>query len=418
MDRRTERFYRRSYKTRKNLFGRDELQFMPKEQGEIESYIDTMSEEIFNEVSERGHCWLLDYTLIKEELCSWDYRAFIKAYDVFFQVSLDSSVSEKPCDDKFVKVTCGLEKSILRYYKEVSEFDNGDVSICRSTTLQCSQLGEEAGEREEMCPLQENFEFHQLRNEGGHGRISQKVMEVNDKSIKIEAENEKNIFLTKNETEEVRIADTESDTTIKEEAIQATSSEQENCNLNGQRMDMLNQRDVDDRISEMRISISNAFKEHETKLIEYESLFVEHREKIERMLNCFKGSIDSKIADAYQQLYLFATSNLKQWINKLFCEIERTRLDENTTMQIRRTLPDIQGKLMSKIGELEKGMQGLGLSFIRPRPGDVYNCDDHAAVNAVDDGRMNTVINECVCPGVKYGVNTLCRAGVILKILE
>ena len=138
-----------------------------------------------------------------------------------------------------------------------------------------------------------------------------------------------------------------------------------------------------------------------------------YRDSIQAMLYSFRTGLYSieytQICDAYQRLYLFVTSNLEKRIVKIQ---ENDTIDPESKKNIEIEIKEIQGLLLKRVGRVERGLECMGLTLIKPAVGEEYNCNEHVADNAEDDGDMVANIIWCSCPGVKSETTVLCKANV------
>lgn len=139
------------------------------------------------------------------------------------------------------------------------------------------------------------------------------------------------------------------------------------------------------------------------------------REQVESMLIRFRTGLYTtkyaSVCDAYQKLYLFATGMME----KRIAALRETAGDEATLEAVTTELRSIQGLLLKRISRLERGLEAMGLTILRPDQGSAYDCNEHAAENAEDDGTLTGVVRQCVCPGVRDDTQVFCPASVLLE---
>lgn len=111
------------------------------------------------------------------------------------------------------------------------------------------------------------------------------------------------------------------------------------------------------------------------------------------------------LAQAYTALYDLWSEDA----SRLVLDAQVSEVDEDilTGLTVLRT------SLGDRLHQLEQAMLRLGLTVIRPAPGDGFNVRFHLAVGAVKDG----TITRCVCPGVMLSgaQDALVRAAVELE---
>ena len=153
--------------------------------------------------------------------------------------------------------------------------------------------------------------------------------------------------------------------------------------------------------------------------IEIKEYFNKYRDSVQSMLYSFRTGLYSieyaQICDAYQRLYLFATNSLERRVKGIK---EHDTLDLNSKELVEKEIREIQGFLLKRVAGIERGMECMGLTMIRPSVGDEYNCNEHVADNAEDDGDMSADIKLCSCPGVKSDNHVLCKANVVVAEKE
>ncbi len=140
-----------------------------------------------------------------------------------------------------------------------------------------------------------------------------------------------------------------------------------------------------------------------------------YRDQLQSALYSFRtGLYDtnySPLCSFYQGFCRFVTTALDRRIDNLGSAIE----DEESRNTVQAELRKLQGQLIHRVAALERSMEVMGLTLIRPADHSEYDVNEHAAENLEDDGTLTGTVERCTCPGLKVGDLVLCRAGVVVN---
>ena len=355
--------------------------FYPIECGGLSEYIATMAAAICNEYNRHQKCWLVDNALKTRKIYSWDYIAISNAYNRLFGKDLRPfNSSEHGCyslDDK-------LYYELLKFY----ESNVSGIAVNEKTRMSTEKEGKGIQdieiEQNEIGKYKETIQLLQAK--------------IDDLSLQIE---EKHKYLDKLIEEEKRIIQQTNDEaeTIRSSIVHAIAREQSNADFT----EIQSKDNLKETVEEKTRVFENTLRE----------LLESYRDNIQSMLYSFRTDLYSvdyaQICDAYQRIYIFATSTLEK-------RIKNYDLKQDYYSLIEQEIREIQGLLIKRIARIERGLESMGLTIIRPIEGDIYNCNEHATENIEDDGTLEAIIKLCVCPGVKYLNQVICRANVIVGI--
>ena len=357
-------------------------------------YIAEMAKRILDELKETGSCWLIESALSKETIRAWDWNAVLMACSRRFASPLGFPMREedysvyyrlKPDMKKLLTQLCGsFTQEPARSKKEAPETANSSRAE-QQAALQKLTEQKEIVEKQLESLRQEKISLEKHLRE-----LREQVAQA--QRIPENAREEARQILEQARAEAERIRQS----VIHEAAAEELAAPARNPDTAGV---------TEDEMEAATHQLENRLRDD----------LVACREQVESMLSRFRTGLYAtkyaSVCDAYQKLYLFATGMM----DKRIAALRETAGDEATLEAVTTELRSIQGLLLKRISRLERGLEAMGLTILRPDQGSAYDCNEHAAENAEDDGTLTGVVRQCVCPGVRDDTQVFCPASVLLE---
>lgn len=357
-------------------------------------YIAEMAKRILDELKETGSCWLIESALSKGTIRAWDWNAVLKAYSRRFAPLFGFPMREEdysvyyrlePDMKKLVTQLCGsFAQEPARSKKEAPETANSSRAE-QQAALQKLTEQKEIVEKQLESLRQEKISLEKHLRE-----LREQVAQA--QRIPENAREEARQILEQARAEAERIRQS----VIHEAAAEELAAPARNPDTSGV---------TEDEMEAATHQLENRLRDD----------LVACREQVESMLIRFRTGLYTtkyaSVCDAYQKLYLFATGMME----KRIAALRETAGDEATLEAVTTELRSIQGLLLKRISRLERGLEAMGLTILRPDRGSAYDCNEHAAENAEDDGTLTGVVRQCVCPGVRDDTQVFCPASVLLE---
>ncbi len=391
----------------KDWYEQNNLPFFggPMSRGE---YIAEMAKRILDELKETGSCWLIESALSKGTIRAWDWNAVLMAYSRRFASPSGFPVREGAYSDCY-RLDPDMKKVLTRlrgsFAQEPAQPKKEAPETANSSRAEQQAALQKLTERKEIVEKQ----LESLREE---------VREQNNRVAQLRQEE---ISLEKHLRElREQVAQTQRiPENAREEARQIL--EQARAEAERIRQSVIHEAAAEELAAPARNPDTAGVTEDEMEAATHQlenrlrDDLVACREQVESMLIRFRTGLYAtkyaSVCDAYQKLYLFATG----MIDKRIVALRETAGDEATLEAVTTELRSIQGLLLKRISRLERGLEAMGLTILRPTQGSAYDCNEHAAENAEDDGTLTGVVRQCVCPGVRDDTQVFCPASVLLE---
>lgn len=357
-------------------------------------YIAEMAKRILDELKETGSCWLIESALSKGTIRAWDWNAVLKAYSRRFAPLFEFQMREEdysvyyrlePDMKKLLTRLCGsFAQEPARSKKEAPETANSSRAEQQAALQKLTEQKETVEKQLESLRQEKSSLEKHLRELREQVAQTQRVPE--------NAREEARQILEQARAEAERIRQS----VIHEAAAEELAAPARNPDTSGV---------TEDEMEAATHQLENRLRDD----------LVACREQVESMLSRFRTGLYAtkyaSVCDAYQKLYLFATGMM----DKRIVALRETAGDEGTLEAVTTELRSIQGLLLKRISRLERGLEAMGLTILRPAQGSAYDCNEHAAENAEDDGTLTGVVQQCVCPGVRDDTQVFCPASVLLE---
>ena len=357
-------------------------------------YIAEMAKRILDELKETGSCWLIESALSKGTIRAWDWNAVLKAYSRRFAPPFGFPMREEdysvyyrlePDMKKLLTQLCGsFAQEPVRSKKEAPETANSSRAEQQAALQKLTEQKEIVEKQLESLRQEKSSLEKHLRELREQVAQAQRIPE--------NAREEARQILEQARAEAERIRQS----VIHEAAAEELAAPARNPDTSGV---------TEDEMEAATHQLENRLRDD----------LVACREQVESMLIRFRTGLYTtkyaSVCDAYQKLYLFATGMME----KRIAALRETAGDEATLEAVTTELRSIQGLLLKRISRLERGLEAMGLTILRPDQGSAYDCNEHAAENAEDDGTLTGVVRQCVCPGVRDDTQVFCPASVLLE---
>ena len=354
-------------------------------------YIAEMAKRILDELKETGSCWLIESALSKGIICVWDWNAVLMAYSRRFASPYGFPMEEGAYSD-YYRLEPDMKKLLTR--------------LCGSFAQEPARSKKEAPETANSSRAEQQAALQKLTEQ----------KEIVEKQL--ESLRQEKISLEKHLREQVAQAQRIPEN-AREEARQIL--EQARAEAERIRQSVIHEAAAEELAAPARNPDTSGVTEDEMEAATHQlenrlrDDLVACREQVESMLIRFRTGLYTtkyaSVCDAYQKLYLFATGMME----KRIAALRETAGDEATLEAVTTELRSIQGLLLKRISRLERGLEAMGLTILRPDQGSAYDCNEHAAENAEDDGTLTGVVRQCVCPGVRDDTQVFCPASVLLE---
>lgn len=368
-------------------------------------YIAEMAKRILDELKETGSCWLMESALSRGIICVWDWNAVLMAYSRRFASPSGFPVREGAYSD-YYRLDPDMKKVLTRlrgsFAQEPARSKKEAPETANSSRAEQQAALQKLTEQKEIVEKQ----LESLREE---------VREQNNRVAQLRQEE---ISLEKHLREQVAQAQRIPEN-AREEARQIL--EQARAEAERIRQSVIHEAAAEELAAPARNPDTSGVTEDEMEAATHQlenrlrDDLVACREQVESMLSRFRTGLYAtkyaSVCDAYQKLYLFATGMM----DKRIVALRETAGDEATLEAVTTELRSIQGLLLKRISRLERGLEAMGLTILRPTQGSAYDCNEHAAENAEDDGTLTGVVRQCVCPGVRDDTQVFCPASVLLE---
>ena len=371
----------------------------------MKEYTAEMAERILDELKETGSCWLIESALSEGTIRAWDWNAVLMACSRRFASPFGFPMREedysvyyrlKPDMKKLLTQLCGsFAQEPARSKKESPETANSSGAEQQAALQKLTEQKKTVEKqleslREEV--REQNNRVAQLRQD--EISLEKHLRELRDQTRRIpeNAREEARQILEQARAEAERIRQS----VIHEAAAEELAAPARNPDTAGV---------TEDEMEAATHQLENRLRDD----------LVACREQVESMLSRFRTGLYAtkyaSVCDAYQKLYRFATGMM----DKRIVALRETAGDEATLEAATTELRSIQGLLLKRISRLERGLEAMGLTILRPTQGSAYDCNEHAAENAEDDGTLTGVVRQCVCPGVRDDTQVFCPASVLLE---
>ena len=368
-------------------------------------YIAEMAKRILDELKETGGCWLMESALSHGIIYVWDWNAVLQAYSRRFASPSGFPVREGAYSD-YYRLDPDMKKVLTRlrgsFAQEPARSKKEAPETANSSRAEQQAALQKLTEQKEIVEKQ----LESLREE---------VREQNNRVAQLRQEE---ISLEKHLREQVAQAQRIPEN-AREEARQIL--EQARAEAERIRQSVIHEAAAEELAAPARNPDTSGVTEDEMEAATHQlenrlrDDLVACREQVESMLIRFRTGLYAtkyaSVCDAYQKLYLFATGMM----DKRIVALRETAGDEATLEAVTTELRSIQGLLLKRISRLERGLEAMGLTILRPTQGSAYDCNEHAAENAEDDGTLTGVVRQCVCPGVRDDTQVFCPASVLLE---
>ena len=377
----------------KDWYEQNNLPFFggPMSRGE---YIAEMAKRILDELKETGGCWLMESALSHGIICVWDWNAVLMAYSRRFASPSGFPVREGAYSDCY-RLDPDMKKVLTRLRGSFAQEPAQPKKEAPGTTP--SPRAEQQAALQKLTEQKEivGKQLESLRQE--KRCLEKQLQELREQVAQTQripenAREEARQILEQARAEAERIRQS----VIHEAAAEELAAPARNPDTAGV---------TEDEMEAATHQLENRLRDD----------LVACREQVESMLIRFRTGLYAtkyaSVCDAYQKLYLFATG----MIDKRIVALRETAGDEATLEAVITELRSIQGLLLKRISRLERGLEAMGLTILRPTQGSAYDCNEHAAENAEDDGTLTGVVRQCVCPGVRDDTQVFCPASVLLE---
>lgn len=361
-----------------------------------EQYINQMQKAISEEMEIRGHCWLIDNALASGEIGERDWKAIICwVRKITFVNSFDAEEQQKRvAKNTRYPLSKQQEQNLLSIYQ-----NNYDSAVAEKREMferlntEISTLKQEKAALEQSRNQLESFTF-QLAGEKErlHQETEQLQSFLQQQRDVAEAEAQSIICQAKQRAEIIRAEMIHGFTMEETQKIHSEEPAEENLR------DEISQK-TRDLGNDMRIALDNYRDQIQTMLYDFSTGLYQTNYKI--------------LCSTYQRLYCFVTDVFVKRIEALCQEIA----DEEVSSQIRQSLYKFQGQLVRNVVNLENGLTKLDLTVYYPEKGEEYHASYHIADNVEDDGYLEAMVRQCICPGIMYKDHILCQAVVIVDKL-
>lgn len=371
-------------------------------------YIAEMAKRILDELKETGSCWLTESALSKETIRAWDWNAVLMAYSRRFASPFGFPMREE-------------DYSV--YYRLKPDMKKLLTQLCGSFTQEPARSKKEAPETANSSRAEQQAALQKLTEQKKtvEKQLESLREEVREQNNRVTQLRQEEISLEKH-LQELReqVAQTQRiPENTQEEARQIL--EQARAEAERIRQSVIHEAAAEELAAPARNPDTSGVTEDEMEAATHQlenrlrDDLVACREQVESMLIRFRTGLYAtkyaSVCDAYQKLYLFATGMM----DKRIAALRETAGDEATLEAVTTELRSIQGLLLKRISRLERGLEAMGLTILRPAQGSAYDCNEHAAENAEDDGTLTGVVRQCVCPGVRDETQVFCPASVLLE---
>ena len=357
-------------------------------------YIEEMAKRILDELKETGGCWLMESALSNGTICVWDWNAVLMAYYIRFESLPGFPVKEgaystnyrlKPnMKELLTELRGSFAQEPARPKKEAPETARSSGAEQQAALQKLTEQRETVEKQLESLRQEKRCLEKQLQELREQVAQTQRIPE--------NAREEARQILEQARAEAERIRQS----VIHEAAAEELAAPARNPDTAGV---------TEDEMEAATHQLENRLRDD----------LVACREQVESMLSRFRTGLYAtkyaSVCDAYQKLYRFATGMM----DKRIVALRETAGDEATLEAVTTELRSIQGLLLKRISRLERGLEAMGLTILRPTQGSAYDCNEHAAENAEDDGTLTGVVRQCVCPGVRDDTQVFCPASVLLE---
>ena len=366
-------------------------------------YQNEMANRILSELNQTGRCWLLDDALSRGTIGAWDWNAVLIAIYKKFGMPYKYAMADAGYYERWV-VDVDAKEIIRKLYA------SRDAGSSRYDSAPRAAEPSAAAERSELQRLQEQKRTVETQLES----LRSELREQNSQIARLRQEEislEKRLHELREQTggERQRILDA-----AQEQARQilvqarAEAADIRQSVLCEAMLETLPEPAPQspgatrDEIEATAHQLENRLRDELTS----------YRDQMESLLMNFRTGLYATkygaVCDAYQKLYLFATSMLE----KRIANAQQNQPDDASREAVIAELRSIQGLLLKRIGRMERGLEAMGLVMIRPTPGSAYDCNEHAAENAEDNGTLTATVTQCTCPGVRDDTQVYCPAFV------
>lgn len=371
----------------------------------MKEYTAEMAKQILDELKETGSCWLIESALSKGTIRAWDWNAVLKAYSRRF-----APPSGFPMREEDYSVCYRLEPDVKKLVTQLRDsFAQEPARSKKEAPETANSSGAEQQAALQKLTEQKKTVEKQLES------LREEVREQNSRVAQLRQEE---ISLEKHLREQVAQAQRIPEN-AREEARQIL--EQARAEAERIRQSVIHEAAAEELAAPARNPDTSGVTEDEMEAATHQlenrlrDDLVACREQVESMLIRFRTGLYTtkyaSVCDAYQKLYLFATGMM----DKRIAALRETAGDEATLEAVTTELRSIQGLLLKRISRLERGLEAMGLTILRPDQGSAYDCNEHAAENAEDDGTLTGVVRQCICPGVRDDTQVFCPASVLLE---
>lgn len=371
----------------------------------MKEYTAEMAKRILDELKETGSCWLIESALSKGTIRAWDWNAVLKAYSRRFAPPFGFPMREE-------------DYSV--YYRLEPDMKKLVTQLCGSFAQEPARSKKEAPETANSSRAEQQAALQKLteQKEIVEKQLESLREEVREQNNRVAQLRQEEISLEKHLREQVAQAQRIPEN-AREEARQIL--EQARAEAERIRQSVIHEAAAEELAAPARNPDTSGVTEDEMEAATHQlenrlrDDLVACREQVESMLSRFRTGLYAtkyaSVCDAYQKLYLFATGMM----DKRIAALRETAGDEGTLEAVTTELRSIQGLLLKRISRLERGLEAMGLTILRPAQGSAYDCNEHAAENAEDDGTLTGVVRQCVCPGVRDDTQVFCPASVLLE---
>ena len=377
----------------KDWYEQNNLPFFggPMSRGE---YIAEMAKRILDELKETGGCWLMESALSHGIICVWDWNAVLMAYSRRFASPYGFPMEEGAYSD-YYRLEPDMKKLLTRlcgsFAQEPARPKKEAPETANSSRAEQQAALQKLTEQKEIVEKQlESLRQEKISLEKHLRELREQVAQA--QRIPENAREEARQILEQARAEAERIRQSVSH----EAAAEELAAPARNPDTSGV---------TEDEMEAATHQLENRLRDD----------LVACREQVESMLIRFRTGLYTtkytSVCDAYQKLYLFATGMM----DKRIAALRENAGDEATLEAVTTELRSIQGLLLKRISRLERGLEAMGLTILRPDRGSAYDCNEHAAENAEDDGTLTGVVRQCVCPGVRDDTQVFCPASVLLE---
>lgn len=370
-------------------------------------YVEGMANQILLELSQRGSCWLIEESLKRGYINSYDWEAVCIACSqglgilVTPQISGAGYAEPIPLNQKMVKLLQELRAgSTARREKEnaaAAPHPDGTVEEQKAELQRLEEQKRALQRQVEVLRTEQqdcNIEIAHLRTEKVN--LEKQLQDLREQTkgqaqkIRDSAHEEARQILVQAKAEAAG---------IRQSVIYAAAEELAEPVL------PVNTSDITKDALESEVHrMENRMRDEMTSW----------REQMESMMIRFRtGLYTTKytaVCDAYQKLSLLAYRIMENRISG----IQESNMAPEARETVVSELRSIQGLLLKRISRLERGLEAMGLTIIRPVQGSAYDCNEHVAENAEDDGTLSGTVQQCTCPGVRDETQVFSPASVIV----